>query len=342
MINIRYHIVSITAVFLALGIGVALGSTFLDRATVEVLDRNISSAEEGIRETDAENDRLQSLVNAAEERDAGLIVLGSDRLLAEQLTDIPVLVLAAPGVGSDQLDPITAVLARSGADLRGTLALSDRLRFDGDIDEALVEDLELIDPSGPRLRAEAFDRLLDALALAGQEPDLEVPGPPDGTDDPGASGDPTRPEAGVQPEVVSVLLAREYVALAPGPYLAEGEPILDTHGYRYVVVGAPDPTQADNDILLSLLPDEDDVAALPAVVVTVTQDPPPIDEQVVPTIVALARSSEALAERYTTVDDAETFSGIAAMVFSVADLGAVPAGHYGQADGASGVLPPLL
>ena len=31
MINLRYHIVSITAVFLALGIGTALGGTFLDR-----------------------------------------------------------------------------------------------------------------------------------------------------------------------------------------------------------------------------------------------------------------------------------------------------------------------
>ena len=53
MINIRYHIVSITAVFLALGIGVALGSTFLDRVTVNVLDDQISSAENRIRETNA-------------------------------------------------------------------------------------------------------------------------------------------------------------------------------------------------------------------------------------------------------------------------------------------------
>ena len=35
MINLRYHIVSITAVFLALGIGLTLGSTFLDRVTVD-------------------------------------------------------------------------------------------------------------------------------------------------------------------------------------------------------------------------------------------------------------------------------------------------------------------
>ena len=37
MINLRYHIVSIVAVFLALGIGVLMGSTIVDRAIVSTL-----------------------------------------------------------------------------------------------------------------------------------------------------------------------------------------------------------------------------------------------------------------------------------------------------------------
>ena len=59
MINIRYHIVSITAIFLALGIGTLLGSTFLDRATVDQLDRNIRNAEARIADTEQENGRLE-------------------------------------------------------------------------------------------------------------------------------------------------------------------------------------------------------------------------------------------------------------------------------------------
>ena len=51
-------------------------------------------------------------------------------------------------------------------------------------------------------------------------------------------------------------------------------------------------------------------------------------------------AADALAEGYTTVDDIDTFAGLAATVFSVADLGLVEPGHYGQADGASAVLPP--
>ena len=59
MINIRYHIVSITAVFLALGIGVAMGSTFLGKATVDQLKTQISKAEKRIDATEKSlNSRL--------------------------------------------------------------------------------------------------------------------------------------------------------------------------------------------------------------------------------------------------------------------------------------------
>ncbi|MCB1039855.1 MAG: copper transporter, partial [Acidimicrobiales bacterium] len=167
MINIRYHIVSITAVFLALGIGVALGSTFLDGATVDVLNKNISSAETRIR---ASNDKIGALeddLDAARQRDAGLILLGTDRLLGEQLTDQPVLVVAEPGVGDDQLAALLSVLDRSGADLRGTLALRDRLTLT-DGDDALAEAIGLeSDASAAELRSAVNAQLVDALAAAG-------------------------------------------------------------------------------------------------------------------------------------------------------------------------------
>ena len=41
MINLRYHIVSVVAVFLALGIGLALGSTFVDSILVNELEDEI-------------------------------------------------------------------------------------------------------------------------------------------------------------------------------------------------------------------------------------------------------------------------------------------------------------
>ena len=44
MINLRYHIVSITAVFLALGIGITLGSTFIGRETLDQIRNNVDNA----------------------------------------------------------------------------------------------------------------------------------------------------------------------------------------------------------------------------------------------------------------------------------------------------------
>ena len=43
MIKLRTHIISLTAVFLALGIGLMLGSTFLDRTFVDALDAQVKS-----------------------------------------------------------------------------------------------------------------------------------------------------------------------------------------------------------------------------------------------------------------------------------------------------------
>ena len=57
MINLRYHIISIVAVFLALGIGLALGSTFVDTILVNELEDQVNEfeadREEAVKQKDA-------------------------------------------------------------------------------------------------------------------------------------------------------------------------------------------------------------------------------------------------------------------------------------------------
>ena len=57
MINLRYHIISIVAVFLALGIGLALGSTFVDTILVNELEDQVNEfeadREEALKQKDA-------------------------------------------------------------------------------------------------------------------------------------------------------------------------------------------------------------------------------------------------------------------------------------------------
>lgn len=346
MINIRYHIVSITAVFLALGIGVLLGSTFLDRATVNVLDSQISSAEKRIKATNQENDRLNQQVSESRERDASLILVGSESLLADQLTDLPVLVVAAPGVDNDAIAVLGSILERSGADFRGTLQLSDDLAFTGDVDTDLVTDLGLPDVDAAGLKTAATTSITGALLAAGLP--LNDDGTTRQTTDPTTTtttidgSEPgcctSQPPDGDEPGAITVLRDRGYLKVTPGPGYTDQDPILETTGYRYVYLGAPDLDEEENQVLLSILPSTG--PALPATVITASQSAPAADEELIPTVVARVRESDDLLARYNTVDDSQTFAGLTAAVFTLRDMGEVDPGQYGQADGASSVLPP--
>ncbi|MGN6693030.1 MAG: copper transporter [Aquihabitans sp.] len=348
MINIRYHIVSITAVFLALGIGVALGSTFLDRATVNVLDSQISSAENRIKATNAENDRLNQQVSDSRERDAALILDGSESLLADQLSEVPVLVVAAPGVDGDSIDVLSTILERAGADFRGTVQLSDDLAFTGDVDNDLAADLGLTSPDVAALRTAATSTITGAMLAAGtpltdngtslddgEQATTTTTSAPKGTEPECCTA---QPPDGDEPAPISVLRDRGYLKVTPGPGYTDDDPILETTGYRYVYLGGPDLDEAQNQVLLSILPSTG--AAMPATVITASQAAPAADEELVPTVVARVRQSDDLLARYNTVDDAQTFAGLVATVFTLRDMGVADPGQYGQADGASSVLPP--
>jgi len=347
MINIRYHIVSITAVFLALGIGVALGSTFLDRATVNVLDGQIKSAENRIKATNEENDRLNQQVSDSRERDAALILDGSESLLADQLTETPILVVAAPGVDGDSIDVLSSILQRSGADLRGTVQLSDDLAFTGDLDRDLATDLGLTSADVAALRSAATQSITGAMLAAGTpltdngtavddaEETTSTTTVPEGSEPECCTA---QPPDGDEPTAITVLRERGYLKVTPGPGYTDEDPILETRGYRYVYLGGPDLDEEQNQVLLSILPSTG--AAMPATVISASQPAPAADEELIPTVVARVRERDDLLARYNTVDDAQTFAGLVATVFTLRDMGVADPGQYGQADGASSVLPP--
>ena len=367
MINIRYHIVSITAVFLALGIGTALGSTFLDRYTVNLLDRNISSAEGRIRAAKADNTRLSHELADARARDASLIENATPGLANNRLATVPVLVVAAAGVDEQVVDGVRSVLAHSGADLRGTLQLRPGMRFDGNIDKS-VADIVGTDFTNRKATQAAVDAALDqALMSAGRPKAPAAKGtttttttsvPVDGTTSstsspptstsPGStpsttstgSGPPSTGPDGTEPAVVAALLNAGYLRLTPGPGHTVDEPILETRGYRYVFLSGPALEPADDAALLALLPAQASGAPLPAVVVSRSVPPSTRANPVTPGAVAAVRGSALLATLYNTVDDVETFSGLVAMVDTLEGVGTLAPGHYGQGEGATSILPP--
>src|SRR4029453_16001187 len=70
MINFRFHIVSLTAVLLALGIGLVLGTTFLDDALEQTLKKQLNDLEASLASARQRNDELTRQLKAYQEESA--------------------------------------------------------------------------------------------------------------------------------------------------------------------------------------------------------------------------------------------------------------------------------
>ncbi|MBA3956082.1 MAG: copper transporter, partial [Acidimicrobiia bacterium] len=204
MVNFRYHIISLIAVFLALAIGVLMGSAVIDKAVVETLEDQQEDIAGRVDEVIAENDGLRASVTELEQR-ARRLSDEAGQLLAGSLEDVPVVVLAMRGVPPERVDDLEALLASAGVEAEGTLWFTERLALTSDEqrrDLARVLGRSEVLPADV-LRGIAVNEVADALV---------VPGPLDGADgEPG--GDPGDGGQGAEPVVPPV-------EEAPAPDLA--------------------------------------------------------------------------------------------------------------------------
>lgn len=123
MIDFRYHLVSIVAVFLALAIGIVVGATALKPKTEEVLDNEsrIAQHQIGTQRTQIKNLELEVASNDA------LAQAAAPRLLAGLLEGQRVVLITAPGADNGTISGITSDLNRAGAKVTGQVQL--QLKF---------------------------------------------------------------------------------------------------------------------------------------------------------------------------------------------------------------------
>lgn len=126
MINLRFHIVSITAVFLSLAIGIFMGTSLLNGATVERLEDRQTSLREKIAAREAENEAFRSALRTVD-RDGKAFTSELLPLLARGTIDASVLVVAARGVDPDVVRSTEAALVAAGAVSYGTVWVDQRL-----------------------------------------------------------------------------------------------------------------------------------------------------------------------------------------------------------------------
>ncbi len=137
MISFRFHVVSITAVFLAIAIGVVVGSTYVDRAIVDTLQNRINTVSANLDQRKAENDALDEDLSKAE----SYMNASADFAVTDRLTDVPVLVVAVRGVDESAVEETVRLARRAGGIVPGIAWLEPAWTLEDDNDHAALADL---------------------------------------------------------------------------------------------------------------------------------------------------------------------------------------------------------
>ena len=334
MISFRFHIVSLTAVMLALGIGLVLGTTFLDDATVNTLKNQLSDLERSLDAAGDRNTRQQHQIDSYEQETAALDEQLGERLFTNQLADVPVLVVATRGVDGDRVDEVTRAFRQANANLVGTWWLTDKLALDDDNQVADLGDaLQLSTDDTDRLRSNLAGQLGDVLFAASDA----------GRDDvQGLSRAPAQTAEG-EPAVMARLREGGFIDYQM-PEGSDGDVIvLPASGLRVVFVGGPGADLSPDQIVLPILIELASDGPVPAVAVEPSIEASSDGEDPPPSLVVDIREDDDLSHRISTVDNLDRVSGVIATVLAVKDADADPGppvvGHYGLGDGTR-LLPP--
>ena len=137
MIDFRYHLVSIVAVFLALAVGIVLGSTELRGAAFSALDRTSNALSSKLEAADNQNSALQQQVQG----DRQFAQAAEPVLLKHLLDNKKVVIITTPGASSSVVSGIRTGLSDAGATVSGQVALSSKFADTSASNESLLSQL---------------------------------------------------------------------------------------------------------------------------------------------------------------------------------------------------------
>ena len=310
MISFRFHVVSITAVFLAIAIGVVVGTTYVDRAVVENLENRIDTVSGNLDERRAQiatlDDQLDELETYA---DASAEFAVTDRLL-----DVPVVLLAARGVDEGAAEQLATLLRRAGARTPGVVWLEPAWALE---EQEVRERLAAVLGSDPdRSPTTLAGQALGALATTLATPEGAEVVMPDGT-------------------LLQALVDGGFLSVDDlGDSSVQLGSLAGAAGRVLVLTG----TEADAGVA-DLVPEllervaARSLAAVVADVYVEREDGPDRGEALWDSL------PEDLRERLVVVDAADRPEGRVAAVVGLGEAAAGRAGRYGYGSGTSGVLP---
>jgi hypothetical protein len=155
MINFRFHLVSLIAVFLALALGVLMGATVIDQAIVDGLRNRISNVRDEANAQRAENSELQ------EELERLQRFVGDEYGVTGELEGGTVAVIAPRGVEGEDARGAVDLIQTAGATAPGVLWLEEKLQLaDEEARDELADILGVPSDGAEELRSAAWDALV--------------------------------------------------------------------------------------------------------------------------------------------------------------------------------------
>lgn len=306
MISFRYHLVSIIAVFLALALGIVVGTTALNGPITKDLRHQVDSLTNDRQSLSDQVKALQGRVGDGQK----FAALYGGQIVKATLTDQDVVIVGMPGASSGIKDGLAKEVVAAGGTVSGRIQLTGDYtdpKLAGAITKFAtggVQPIGLIYPNTDQAGAIGGALLAYVLLGKGQPTDLTqvLAGFSQMNMLKSESGD------NVSPSTYVLVVASG--SLAPGDAGGQTELALVTqlqqHGAHAVVAG----------------------------------DNPSAEEG---GVVALVRGDDADSATVATVDNADTALGQVASILALADIGkAAPntvIGHYGTANGAKALFP---
>lgn len=163
MITLRSHVISLAAVFLALAIGVALGSGLLSNTVLSGLRDDKNEMQTQIDTLTDDNNALNEKLSAAGDFDAQM----APRILRDSLANKTVMLFRTPDAADGDVEALTRVVEQAGGRVAGTVGLTQEFVDANSAEKLLSVVNSPIVPAGSQLSTGSVDQGSQAGDLLG-------------------------------------------------------------------------------------------------------------------------------------------------------------------------------
>ncbi|MFC7449985.1 copper transporter [Rhodococcus daqingensis] len=153
MISMRQHAISIAAIFLALAVGVVLGSGTLSGGLLSGLRDDKSELQGQVNALQETNNQLEQQLNSADGFDAAV----SGRVVRDALAQRSVVLVTSPDADPGDLEGVTRMVGAAGGTVTGRVSLTDSF-VDAANGDQLRTTITNVIPAGVQLKTGAVDQ----------------------------------------------------------------------------------------------------------------------------------------------------------------------------------------